>query len=122
MARDFHSVADAFPLMAGKELDDLVEDVRTHGLREPIWLRQDGRGMSVTVRHGSFPICGKSLKYLPSRFPSRCSVTVRHGSRKLLKCLTSRSVTVPSRCPPIPPYRAGTPLGRASGPSGGMNS
>lgn len=45
--RAFHTIADIFPLMDGQPLADLTEDVKTHGLREPIWLYEgqilDGR-------------------------------------------------------------------------------
>ena len=43
----FHDVAAIFPLLAGEDYDQLVEDIRHNGLLEPIWTFQgqivDGR-------------------------------------------------------------------------------
>jgi len=41
--KDFHEVANVFPLMEGDEFDQLCTDIKQNGLIEPIWLHPDGR-------------------------------------------------------------------------------
>ena len=47
----FHPLADLFPLFDGPAFDAFVQDIATHGVREPIWLYEglllDGRNRTA---------------------------------------------------------------------------
>lgn len=55
----FHPLADLFPLLEGPEFTALLDDIRTQGLREPIWLYQgqilDGRNRYRACRAAAIP-------------------------------------------------------------------
>ena len=63
----FHPYAEIFPLLEGEEFDQLVADIKAHGLHEPIVLCQgqilDGRNryracIAAGIEWRSFPYTG----------------------------------------------------------------
>lgn len=55
---EFHSVANLFPIVEGEEFDLLVDDIRTNGLIEPIWLHPDGSIIDGRNRYRACLIAG----------------------------------------------------------------
>lgn len=54
-----HPLAELFPLMEGQTYRDLVEDVRAHGIREPV-VRLDGMVLDGRNRYLAARECGRS--------------------------------------------------------------
>lgn len=53
-----HPYADLWPLLPDGELQMLAHDIRTHGLREPIWLHPDGRIVDGRNRYRACALAG----------------------------------------------------------------
>lgn len=49
--RQYHSIADLFPLMQGDEFEQLKTDIAANGLQEAIWLHPDGSIIDGRNRH-----------------------------------------------------------------------
>lgn len=61
--RQYHEVANIFPLMQGEEFEALKNDIAEHGQREPIWLATDGRIIDGRNRHRACCELGISPKF-----------------------------------------------------------
>jgi ParB-like chromosome segregation protein Spo0J len=84
---EFHELANKFPLMEGKEFQELVEDVRVHRVREPITLFEgkilDGRNRyraakeaGIELMHGEFYTLGEGVA--PQAFVISANYHRRH--------------------------------------------
>jgi hypothetical protein len=69
-AKEYHEIANAFPLMEGVEFDELVADIKAHGLHNPITLFED-KILEGRNRDRASRIAGINPRYVP--LPAGCS-------------------------------------------------
>ncbi len=62
--REFHPVANLFPLMSGKAFDELVADIKNNGLREPILIDREGRILDGRNRYRACLVVARLAKIL----------------------------------------------------------
>lgn len=60
---DFHPLADVFPLLQGREFDELVADIKASGLRIAIVLHTDGRILDGRNRYRACLAAGVEPRY-----------------------------------------------------------
>ena len=69
-SKEYHEIANAFPLMEGSQFDDLVADIRVNGLRIPI-TTFEGRILDGRNRDRACFLAGVTPIYVP--LPDNCS-------------------------------------------------
>jgi N6-adenosine-specific RNA methylase IME4 len=58
-----HPVADIFPRMGAEEFAELVQDIKSNGLRESIWIHEDGRILDGRNRHAACAEAGVEPRF-----------------------------------------------------------
>ena len=82
----FHAIAEMFPLMEGREFDNLVADVKANGVREPVWIYEgqilDGRNRWRACEEAGVPLADRPRRpYIgddPLRFVVSLNLHRRH--------------------------------------------
>lgn len=79
----FHPIADIFPLILGSEFAELKDDIRTNGVREPIWMYEgkilDGRNRFRACQEvGAKPSFKEYLGDSPASFVISLNMHRRH--------------------------------------------
>lgn len=95
MSNEFHPLANIFPLLEGHGFDELVSDIKAHGVREPIW-RYDGRILDGRNRFRAATVAGvecPSREYLgksPAEFVVSLNLHRRHLSESQRAMVSAR--------------------------------
>ena len=64
MVRQFHPVADLFPLLTGEPLQELAADIKKNELREPILLDPEGRIIDGRNRYRACNLAGVEPRFV----------------------------------------------------------
>lgn len=117
----FHPYSEIFPLIEGAEFDALVADIRTHGLREKIWLHEgkilDGRNRFLACQKAKVrPLYRKFDGKDAISFVVSLNVQRRHLNASQLSMASGRIATLRSgqRADQV----QGTPIGVAAAMTG----
>ncbi len=100
MQLEFHPIADCFPLIDGAEFDDLVADIRSHGVREPVWL-YEGKIIDGRNRYRASALAGVDCplrEYLdedPVAFVISLNLKRRHMNEGQRAMVHARIATLP---------------------------
>jgi hypothetical protein len=98
---DFHELANEYPLIEGDEFDNLVEDIRKHGILEPIVLFQgkilDGRNRYRAAKECEHPFTACDFKHLIQSIDPEEYVSATH--RFANACDRSQTFTLPQHLP-----------------------
>lgn len=95
-----HPVAQLFPMMAEPDFQLLLEDIRAHGLREPIWLDGEGRILDGRNRDRACRLIGVEPTYRvhdgddPLAFVVSLNLHRRHLNESQRAMVAARLVTL----------------------------
>lgn len=98
---EFHPLSQIFPLIEGAEFDDLVADIRAHGVREPIWL-YDGQIIDGRNRYRASAVAGADCpmrEYLgddPAAFVVSLNLKRRHLNESQRAMVAAKLANMPS--------------------------
>jgi N6-adenosine-specific RNA methylase IME4 len=101
---DFHPLANIFPLVDGDEFNGLVEDIRVHGVREPIWI-YDGEILDGRNRYRASEVAGVDCpmrEYLgddPAAFVVSLNLKRRHLTESQRGMVAAKLANLPAHRP-----------------------